>query len=611
MISEQSIIDQTVRSDCGAWWEMYGKIWGKDRSAGLVTPIQNFLQRLIQEVINEFERRGLPVRIVGLKPRQKGSTTYFAACDYHWMRRKPAYTTIIGGQYSQTNELWDMISTYHKNDRFDWKNTGDVTDTFATWSNGSQMKAETARDIVAGIAGTYQVLHCTEVARWSKLGVANATTVLQNILKCVPLLPDTMVILESTAEGQSGAYYEKFIGAVDAADFLSGKVEIKPGDYVRLFAPWFEFADSAIRLSEAQKNEIKRTLDADPEYEGEQMLIDTYGQTDEEGIVHLGGSVRDYDVWEQLAWRRMSIREDCGKDKAIFDRDYPHSWQDAFMKSGNQRFNKAGIANLRKNIALRAKLTGILQETSGRIVFNQTEANEAQVVIYEKPIHGRRYLLSVDPMTGATQTSGKDPDYHGVNVIREGFWDGGGRWNKAAVVAKIPPCRWDIDVLEGVVWHLARFYGDSSGCKIVVEMNMDRGLVELLKQRGADLYMREIFNTLEYKKTKAIGYKTDERTRERAIEALATALREWDTPGEGIDIWDEGVITQLENFIVKSNGRSEAAEGHHDDDVLSVAIGILLIDHATAYFLNRGGQGLPPDLAALMTSSAPGPGAYS
>ena len=230
------IASMHARTDAAIWWETHGKIWPKDRSRGLITPKQNYLQQKIQDVVNRFLELGLPIRIRGLKPRQKGSTTYFSAIDYHWLRWKSAHACVIGGQYSQTKEIWEMLRTYQNNDTFDWRNTGDINTKEGNWSNGSRLKAETAGDALAGISGTYQVLHATEVARWSKYGVANAGEVLANILKCVPLLPDTVVFLESTAEGASGSFYEGWLQAVDAEDFLSGKVELQPGQFVRVYA---------------------------------------------------------------------------------------------------------------------------------------------------------------------------------------------------------------------------------------------------------------------------------------------------------------------------------------------------------------------------------------
>ena len=604
-------VRQEIRADAGAWWETHGKIWPKDRSRGLITPQQNYLQIKAHDVILRMRALRLPERAIGLKPRQKGSTTWFSAEDYTHIRRTSAHACVIGGQYSQTREIWEMLRTYQANDDFDgWGNTGEINTKEGNWSNGSRLKPETAGDALAGISGTYQVLHATEVARWSRYGVANAGEVLANILKCVPLLPDTLVILESTAEGASGTFYERFLQAIDADDFLTGKVDLQPGQYVRIFAPWFEFADSTMRLTPEQKRYVESSLDTEEEFRGEKDLIDRYGRNDN-GVIRLGSSVTTFDVWEQLAWRRWAIREECKRDRAIFDRDYPHSWQDAFMKSGNLRFNATGLSVLRKRQNLRPPMPGIIEDKSERLAFRQTEMNEAQVIIYERPTPGFRYLLPVDPMTGATQTSGVDPDKHAALVIRDGFWDGSGKWNRPALAARIVPRRWDIDVLEVAIWKLARYYGGNSGCKIAIEMNMDRGLTELLKIRGADLYQREMFNQREQKLMPALGFQTNAKTRENLIETLAEAIREWDSAGKGLDVFDGHCLEQLENFVVSMSGHSAAAEGFHDDDVLALALGLHLIEQATSFFPARLVDNLPPDLRALIPQSGGLGGAFS
>jgi|SRR5580658_3151596 hypothetical protein len=611
-MNDKSAIDAAIRSDAGVWFEMCGKIFGKKRSDGLISPKQNYLQTKIQAVVNHFEELNLPVRIIGLKPRQKGSTTYFGALDYHHMRRRSASACVIGGQYSQTTALWDMLQLYNANDRFQWGNTGNINDSYGEWTNGSKLTAETAKDSLAGISATFQVLHCTEVARWAEYGVSDAATVLTNIMKCVPLEAETMIILESTAAGATGSYHDRFVRAVDSSDFLSGAVKIKAGDFVRVFAPWFEFSDSAIRLTPLQRDEMIRTLDDDIEYEGEKELIAKYGVKGDDGVLRLGTTVKDFDVYEQLAWRRYAIHEECDEEKDIFDRDYPHSWQDAFQKSGEPRFNKKGVAEMRKRMKNRAPMFGVLEgPPDGRPIFRQTDPNEAQFIMYERPTPGRRYLESIDPMTGASQTAGADPDYHGVFVLRDGYWDGEGKWNRVGAVARIIPCRWDIDVLAEASWKLAKYFGDSSGCKIVIEMNQDRGITELLKDKNADLYQREIYNQREFKMSKAYGYLTMEKSRETWVECLAKAIREWDHPGDGIDIFDEHAIVQCENFVRKDSGRSEAAEKFHDDDISSIAIGLLLIEHATTFFPNRGADGLPPDLAGIVRPAGSAPSAYS
>jgi hypothetical protein len=584
-----------------AWFEMFGRIFAKDRSKGLVKPRMNYLQVKIQETIDRFEVLGYPVRIIGLKPRQKGSTTYFVACVYTWLRRKIASAVLIGGQFAQVKEAWAMLKTYHDNDKFPhWKNTGQINTKEGSWSHGSKIIAETAGDVLAGIGGTHQVLHAFEVARWAEHEVANSAEVLANILKSVPLLPDTLVILESTAEGASGDFHARFVKAIDAEDFISGELQIMPGQYVRVFAPWFEFDDSAMRLTEEQKEHVRDTLDQDPTCDGEAELMEAYGSADENDVIRLGTAVKDFDVWEQLAWRRLMIETECKGDKNNFDRDYPHSWRTAFQKSGTQRFNTYSMAAMRRRMKKRpAPTPGIFEEIKGRknrYAFRPTTKDESKVTIFEKPIRGCRYILCVDPMTGETQTGSKDPDWHGVFVLRAGYYDAAGRWLKAVTAARVNQCRWDIDVLELPVWQLACHYGNGSGCKIAIEMNMDRGLTELLKLRGADLYQRELFNQREQKTSVALGYLTNVKSREVLVERLAKMIRETEKTGEGIEILCPTALEQCENFVRKSSGKSEASEGYKDDDVLAIALGATVIEHATTYNPPVTVFDLPPDL---------------
>lgn len=610
-MTEKDLINAAIRSSTAAWFESHGKIFGKDRKVGLIKPRCNYLQKKIQAVVDKMEDLGLPVRIQVCKPRQRGSTTYGAAIDYTMLRRAATSAVVIGGQVSQVQECWGMLQTYEKADTFDWKNTGGINSKAGAFSNGSKIIQETAGDAVAGIGGTHQCLHCFEVARWAEHGVSNSAEVLTNIMKCVPLLPGTLINLESTAEGQSGAFYDYWLSAVDAEDFLSGRVVVKPGQFVRCFAAWFQFDDSAMRLTEADKRVIENTLDGESWYDGERELIQMYGVTGADGVLRLGETVEQYDVWEQLAWRRWAIEVECKKDKSKFERDYPHSWQSAFQKSGKQRFNIAGLTALRRRLVRVTPQPGVIETTGqNRVAFRQTPINEAKVIIFEKPIGGCRYILSVDPMTGESQTAGTDPDRHGAFVIRAGYWGVKGKWHPAATAARVVQCRWDVDILDEVVWRLSRYYGSGhSGCVIAIEMNMDRGLTELLKLRpSVNLYQRELFNQREQRTTKAYGYQTNEKTREVLVERLAAEIREWDKVGAGIEILDKDALDQCDNFIVKPSGRSEAAEGWKDDDVIAMALGVELIEHATTYVAQHDPFRVPPELRDAGNAAA---GAYS
>lgn len=612
-MTDKDFIKAVIRNSTGAWMETYGKIWARDRTKGLVTPRLNFMQKKIQAVVDKFEELEMPVRLLGLKPRARGSTTMFTALGYTLMRRTSTSAVFIGGQSDQTVGLWNMMKTYHANDAFDWGNRGDVNEKGASWSNGSRAKKETAKDIQAGIGDTYQLLHATEAARWAQFGVANAADVMANILKAVPLLPHTYIFLETTAEYAGGDFYGRWVNAVDADDFLSDNVAIKQGDYCRIFSPWFEFEESLLpnRLTQDERDFIERSLDSEDWFFGEKDLKERYGTVTLDGTVRLGTTVKGGDWVDQIAWRRYAIEKECKKDRSNFDRDFPHSWLDAFMKSGNTRFNTSGMAAIRKRLNNVIPLHGIIEQVKQRVAFRQTSSEEATVTIFEKPISGCRYILTCDPMTGITQTGSKEPDRHGVFVTRAGYTDSHGKWRRPATAARIVQCRYDIDVLETHIWRLARFYGSAVGCLIAVEVNMDRGLIELLKLRGANLYQRELFNRRDFKMTQALGYKTDVKTRENLIETLAAAIREWDTPGAGVDIWCPLALEQCENFIRKDNGRSEAAEGWKDDDVIAVALGLELIGSATTYVPDANIFNIPPDLRGAQPKASGFGSAYT
>lgn len=601
--TSSTVIESVTREDSGAWFEGHASIIPKE-SSGVILPGQarlNYMQDLMNRVNAEFERRGLPCRIRNLKPRQKGSTTFSIGLAYHTMRRRRTSACVIGGQYSQTTNAWDILNHYKSKDTFKWGNTGEINSERGEFSNGSKIVPETAGDKDAARSGTFQFILATEVARWSKQGVKSAGKILSGALKCVPLVAGTIVIQETTANGASGAFYEGWKDSIDAEDFLAGQA-VKPGDYIRIFTPWFVFEDSAVRLTAAQKLEIQTTLDKNPWFQGEQELIATYGNTDI-GHTRLGHVVQNYDVWEQLAWRRQAILNECEKDPEVFNEDYPHSWETAFLKSGRRRFNSVGLKQLEAKMRQKAITHGVLDEQPGAegVVWRNTIDLDSWLWKWEEPRVGHHYLLSADTMTGATQTAGaKNPDCHGVFVIRKGYFATGRGWVPPAIVCRItPPSRLDIDILEERIWRLARYYGGRQGCLIVPEINMDRGLVELLKKRHARIYEREIFNRTEQLTTKAYGWQTTPQTREMTIEILARAIREQSTEGEGLDCWCPHFLAEARNFIVKDSGRSEADTDHHDDDILGVAIGLTVIASATELIEQFIAHPVPHDIAIL------------
>lgn len=313
---------------------------------------------------------------------------------------------------------------------------------------------------------------------------------------------------------------------------------------------------------------------------------------------------------EQVAWMRWAIREECNNDFDKFCEDYPFDPESAFRKSGRNRFDADALDFQETRVKRTKQEFGVLDknEKTGSVTFRATTEQEASVVRFESPHHGRAYISSCDPATGDSQTSGKDPDSNFQGILRKGYIDDHGYWAEPALVMRTINYKdgvrfgnwWDTHVLEEMIWRMQKYYG---GCKVVVEVNKDRGLIELLKARQdmIDIYARRKWNQRTNEETDMLGWETNEKTREAVISNLANALTQSGKGkhGEGIDIRCPWLMAELKNFVVKANGRSEAAKGKHDDAVLGIAIGLYLIDFSTVYQEHVVLRQLPPDLQRI------------
>ncbi len=302
------------------WFESYGWIRNKERK--LEQPESNPFQERCSQAIAWCRANGRPIRLIKLKGRQQGCSTISVAEAYHLARSTPINGVIIGGEYSQVENLWEILRLYHTKDRFNWPNDGLVQARSATWTNGSRFGWETARDAEAGRSGTIQCVIATEAARWKEAGASNATAVITGILNCVPDLPDTMVILESTALGDYGMFYDYYQDAAELDDVIAGRVGSNWNGYIRVFSPWFEHAEAEDRLTPTEARTVASSY------------------TDDERTMVAAYALRP----GHISWYRRTMRTKCKRNPQIMKREYPGTAAEAFHAASNRRFNGAGLA---------------------------------------------------------------------------------------------------------------------------------------------------------------------------------------------------------------------------------------------------------------------------
>ena len=568
-------IRESVRWDIAGWLAAFGKI--RKKSGAIESTEPNEYQRKISAIVEWCHENGVPCRIIALKPRQKGSTTFSVAVAYRRLMNKIGRGLFAGGSHFQASNMWKILTTYVEGDEGD-RGRCEVKTTEANFWNGSTLERITLRNAQAGRSGTYQVLVITEVAYLSEEGVANADDVVAGLLKCVPDEPDTIVIEESTAHGATGYFHGKYEKAVTFEEAKAGK----PGT-IRVFAAWFEFADSR----------------RDPAREG---IVDEGDLTKEEREL---AEEWNLDLW-QVAWMRWAIREECNRDFEKFQEDYPFDEVTAFLKSGRGKFSNAPLKRQEKRAEVAEWRYGeFTRKADNSVAWTELPYEQSMWAMQEPPREKLSYLLACDPATGDSQTSGEDPDSHGAGVIRAGYRDHDGRWVEPTLVCRncLHPdgdtlaCRWDTDILADQIHMASEYYGD---CVIAPEMNKDNGLVELLKLKSANIYRRKEMNRRTDEVTEYYGWKTGQENRGMIIDKFAAAVRESGSGdiGRGFDVRCPWTVKEMRSFVIWANGRAAAASGKHDDQVMMLCIGYHLLDHATPYFVPVRSLFVPPEARA-------------
>lgn len=548
-----------VRTNPAIWLESFGKIL--DKSRRLIRPKLNVLQRRLIEVYVWCLHNHVPFRCIILKPRQKGSSTGSVGVCYTHLRNFNAAGVFIGDEYVTTDRLLQMFDRYAENDDFTgWGN--DYNDVKRKFSHGSELDKETAGDKDAGRGGTYQVILGSEVAHWPNTGTKSASAILLSLLQTQPETANTVTILESTPNGPSGEFYERYKAARSFDEFKDGDTG---NGFIKVFAAWFEFDDSTLPCTAAEGEKILGSLT-----EKERVLMLKYKCT-----------------VEHLKWRRWVIGNKV-RDEQEFDQEYPTDEETCFIASGNPRFSIEGIYRQERIALSTVPEYGLLEKdelTGTTLSFVQTDRKEAVFQLFEKPVSGCTYLGAFDTMTGASQTAGsRNPDAHSIQIWRRPYTDESDAFHCLRMVASvIPPSRVDPDLAMDFCALLSEYFG---WCVVAPEINNSTGIVEGLRARGVPIYKRRRWDRIKTDWATMWGWQTTDPTRRDMIDNLAKWIRSVDENGQPMmecscPVW----INQAKNFIIKPSGKAEAKEGEHDDEIMCSAIAVKCIESAgSTYF---------------------------
>lgn len=247
----------------------------------------NEAQWHIHRLLEKQKKRTGKVRVLILKGRQQGSSTYVEARFYHNVtHRFGVRAFILTHKDEATKNLFEMSDRFHKHCPALLKPSTGASNAkelyFDRLDSGYQVG--TARSEGTGRSATLQYFHGSEVAYWR-----NANDHIAGVMQAVPDEPGTEIILESTSAGASGEFYR-----------LCREAWNGEGEYQLIFVPWFWQQEYQAEVPE----NFERTSD-------EEALTTKHGLTD-----------------AQLVWRREKIRQLGSVYK--FRLEYPLTVGEAF-----------------------------------------------------------------------------------------------------------------------------------------------------------------------------------------------------------------------------------------------------------------------------------------
>lgn len=337
---------QVLRDNFEIYAEKNLKI--KTKEGGIEQFLFNDPQKYLDKIINEQKARTGRVRVLVLKGRQQGISTYTEGRAYRFCSLQKGSTAfILTHEQPATDNLFNMTKRYHENSHPALKPSTSASNSKEMVFDqlDSSIRAATAGSRACGRSGTIQFFHGSELGFWP-----DAESHFAGVLQCIPDAPGTEIILESTANGIGNKFHQLWMEAVNGES-----------EYAICFIPWFwskEYRKDATNFKPSVQEQKDMAL-------------------------------HGFDL-EQAAWRRGKSQE-MGLD--LCAQEYPHTWQDSFLASGRTVFDKNLTAEALKE-CWKPKKRMILEKNK----FVERENGELRV--WQTPKQGVRYCAGVDIAEG-------------------------------------------------------------------------------------------------------------------------------------------------------------------------------------------------------------------
>jgi len=502
----------------------------------------------LNRAIRKQEVAGAPVRVVVLKASQVWMTS---AASTEIFRRVPFFpgrrALVLADSEMHADLIFDYFRQYMESyERFPYGAEFDSavflpdlvkdTERWIRWANDSSALVGTAYNVDIGRSAPFNWALLSEAAFYRDLG-----GLMTGLMQRIPRSPDSGVIVESTANGMGGDFYDLCQLAMDPR---------RATGWAFVFFGWWEHPENRI-----------------PAEPGFRLTRDELAELAKYNL-HL----------DQLAWRRWMIETACEGKVERFRQEHPGDAQEAFQSSGRTIFDMQAVNRMRPvHDAPRGRLEVVDAGIEKRVQFLQSADGRGELVMFRAPRKGGRYVIGVDHAEGIDPSAKKgagnsDPDYCSATVLDVFTGE-----ECAKLKERYEPAPWAERIFFlGKLFNWAFICPEQKavGKAVIGNLLTLQYPLELIYSKQRDPSDRRTPLLQE------LGFDTNTVFRPVLISNLDRAIRE-----AAIQLHDPETIQQLREFVRKPNGREEGIT--HDDDVFAAALAVEGLPYAIKAFQYR------------------------
>ena len=568
----------------------------KDKVSGRLMPFKlNYAQRVLLAEFEDMRHKGKPIRLILLKARQWGGST-LVQLYMAWIQLfvKEGWNSLIVAQTKDTarriKAMYTKVLQFFPPDVF---GLGELKfspyERSAADSVISDKHGKPVRTNVITVSSyeNYEstrgcdiaMAHFSEVAYWRQTPQKSAAGLIRAVTSgIVEGVPCTMEVMESTANGKSGYFYDEY-------------QEAKEGYSARraLFIPFFYIEHDMLPFADdAEKEEFVRKL-----LEKKNIRVTTE-KTAEPGDylwkLWLKGATLEHIKW--YVERRKSFHS-----HAQMASEAPSDDIECFTFSGHLIIDPEKLVEVEKKEKQQPKFRGEVRLENGELIRKVADENGA-LKVWEYPVRNNmdyHYMITVD-VGGRSEQS----DYSVITVIDRSMADVEGQevYKKKDAKGLRVVARWHghcrFDDLAKKAAEMGWWYDEAT---IVFESNtfdkkkadstefIEAGdhavsVIEELKNRYNNLYKRPTTEPEDIKQgiTRKVGFHTNRKTKQLIVDKFTKYFED----GLVHDP-DEAFYKELSIYEERTDGSYGNIPGHnnHDDIVMTDMIACLVHNYIT------------------------------